>query len=176
MDHRECNKLLEALASGTLSGKPEGEVQQHLASCSSCREELRLIRLARGVVQAACTVDEPPVPSPWFAGKVLQLIAQREVEPRGLWDPLAWIAARAIPLVATLAILLGILAYSELGSLTKMAINEEDPLQSAYVEPSSNWSYEVLASEAAAPPAMESTNKALHPLSGPSASPKESSQ
>jgi anti-sigma factor RsiW len=171
MDHRECRKLLEAMGTGTLPQSLSSETRQHLASCPNCREELRLVRLTRGVVQAACSGAEQPLPSPWFASKVLQRIEQRQIKSLGLWDPLAWIAARAIPLIATLAILLGILAYSELGTMSNMAA--ENPLLNSYIEPSSNWSYEVLATEAETLPALESIDNSLQQPSVPAASQKE---
>jgi anti-sigma factor RsiW len=145
MGHQKYKKCLEEYVAGTLPPGLRGETDQHLSSCPQCQKQLRLIRLTSGITKASFADGEEPLPSPWFAQKVLRSIEQQEKQSLALWNPLAWIAARAIPLIATLAILLGIIAYSEIGALSQLSA--ENPLLSSFNEPSANWSNEVLATD-----------------------------
>src|SRR5207302_3319589 len=96
--------LLAGLVDGTLTAAERAEVDAHLATCSSCREEVGLAAAARRALR-----DLPEVEAPLGVGRAADLEARRSAGrvQGGGWRRRAGAAmavAAAVALVAGLAV------------------------------------------------------------------------
>lgn len=106
MTHPEV--LLAGYVDGTLEGQERAVVDAHLASCTTCREE---VELARAAVAALATLEEVPVPL-GVTGPVLAEAGRRFERRRAVtWRRIQWAAgsaaAAALVLVVALNLNLG---------------------------------------------------------------------
>ena len=138
MEHRQLKVLLEEYADGTLSSEIHQKVGQHLALCQECKERLQLIRLTHGITTTARLVASP-TPAPGFSRQVLQAIAQQR-DNYLFWRPLRVVALRAIPVMAILALILGVFAYMQMTAL-QPPTSETLQLES-YLDLPTNWGQE----------------------------------
>jgi anti-sigma factor RsiW len=84
----DIRDLLPDLARGALSGPSLATVEEHLATCASCRAELRLLRNALAALGGAPSVDAGRI-----AAAVVRSRAARQI-PRGrIWLAAASVAA-----------------------------------------------------------------------------------
>ena len=91
----DMRDLLPDLARGALSGPKLVAVEQHLASCASCRAELELVRRAQALLGAA-----PPVDASRIAAAVVRSRAVRRTTTRRVW-----LAAASVVAIAGAALL-----------------------------------------------------------------------
>ena len=85
----EMRDLLPDLARGALAGPELAAVDQHLASCAACRDELALVRSARAVLSAAA----PPVDVSRIATALVQSRVVRRHSTRRVWLAAASVVA-----------------------------------------------------------------------------------
>ena len=104
--------------------------QQHLRSCSRCREEYQQVQFLREIAASAPTIDAPP----FFASRVAQIAI---AGTRSFWDLFDRMARRMAPLFASLVLVTAFLLYSqqqrpvdqpEVDSLAWLAGLEEVPV------------------------------------------------
>ena len=138
MEHRQLKGLIEEYCEGTLSPEVYPKVTQHLAQCHECKQHLRLIRLTQGITAASKGIA-PPFPAPGFSRQVLQAVAQQR-DNYLFWRPLRLVALRAIPVMAILALILGVFAYTQMTAL-QPPMSETLQLES-YLDLPTNWGQE----------------------------------
>jgi len=81
--------------------------------------------------------DEGPIPAPGFSRNVITEVRKQEY----LWRPLRLIAIRAIPVMALLAVILGVLAYEQASSLF-LKETAETALVDTYADLPTTWGQE----------------------------------
>lgn len=84
----EMRDLLPDLARGALAGPELAAVEQHLASCAACRDELALVRSAQAALSAT-----PPVDVSRIAAAVAQARVVRRHSTRRVWLAAASVVA-----------------------------------------------------------------------------------
>ena len=137
MSHRKFLSLLEEYADRShLDVKAKNDLEEHLRSCEECRNELSLIDWARRIVLLA-QLEEGPLPAPSFSRKVIVEVNNQDY----LWRPLRLIAMRAIPVMALLAVILGVLAYQQASSLFRHQ-TPESALVETYADLPVSWGQE----------------------------------
>ena len=140
MSHQNLKGWLEDYAENSLSAEMTQDLEQHLAMCRDCQEQLRTIRLTANVLRAS-RLDEAPVPAAGFVRSVFLAIEQQR-ENYFFWNPLRLVALKAVPVMAVLAVALAFFAYTEMSSdLTAQQLTEE-PLLETSLELSSKWGQE----------------------------------
>jgi len=108
--------------------------------CRDCQEQLRTIRLTANILRAS-GLDEAPAPAAGFARSVFLAIEQQR-ENYFFWSPLRLVALRAVPVMAVLAVVLGVLAYTQISSELNAQQLSEEPLLETSLELSSKWGQE----------------------------------
>ena len=137
MSHRKFQSLLEEYADKSLSDtKSSRELEEHLRSCAECRDQLSLIEWTRGIIRTA-QPEEGPLPAPGFSRAVINEVKKQDY----LWRPLRLIAMRAIPVMALLAVILGVLAYQQASSLLDQQ-TPESALVDTYADLPTTWGQE----------------------------------
>jgi len=76
MSHQNLKGWLEDYAENSLSAEMTQDLEQHLAMCRDCQEQLRTIRLTANVLRAS-RLDQGPVPAAGFARSVFLMIEQQ---------------------------------------------------------------------------------------------------
>jgi len=140
MSHQNLKGWLEDYAENSLSAEMTQDLEQHLAMCCDCQEQLRTIRLTANVLRAS-RLDEGPVPAAGFARSVFLTIEQQR-ENYFFWSPLRLMALKAVPVMALLAVALGFFAYTEISSDLNAQQLTEEPLLETSLELSSKWGQE----------------------------------
>lgn len=140
MSHQNLKGWLEDYAENSLSAEMAQDIEQHLALCSECQEQLRTIRLTANILRAS-TLDEAPVPAAGFSRSVSLAIEQQR-EQYFLWSPLRLMALKTVPIMAVLAMALGFFAYAEISSDLQARQPAEEPLLETSLELSSLWGQE----------------------------------
>jgi predicted anti-sigma-YlaC factor YlaD len=140
MSHQNLKGWLEDYAANSLSGETTQDLEQHLAMCRDCQEQLRTIRLTANILRAS-RLDEAPVPAAGFSRSVFLAIEQQR-ENYFFWSPLRLVALRAVPVMAVLAVALGVFAYTEISSGLNAQQPTEEPLFETSLELSSKWGQE----------------------------------
>jgi len=140
MSHQNLKGWLEEYAENSLSAEMTQDLEQHLAMCRDCQQQLRTIRLTANILRAS-RLDEGPVPGPGFARSVALAIEQQQ-ESYFFWSPLRIMALRAVPVMALLAVALGIFAYTEISSGLNAQQLTQEPLLETSLELSSKWGQE----------------------------------
>jgi anti-sigma factor RsiW len=116
LSHQECWELLPWHANGTLEPEEAGRVDEHLAACAICREELRACRELAASLPGA---EADPEPEPGLARVIARIDAEpaagRRPRPDRRWRAL-W-AATPRPVRATLAAQAAALGALALGGL-----------------------------------------------------------
>ena len=87
MSHQNLKGWLEEYAENSLSAEMTQDLEQHLAMCRDCQDQLRTIRLTANILRAS-RLDEGPVPAAGFARSVFLAIEQQR-ENYFFWSPLA---------------------------------------------------------------------------------------
>jgi Putative zinc-finger len=140
MSHQNLKGWLEEYAENRLPSEIAQDLEQHLAICRDCQDQLKTIRLTRGIVRAS-RLEQPPVPASGFGRAVWQTIEQQR-ELYSFWNPLRRIAFRSIPAMAALAIVIGMFAYFEISSTLNARQLPDEPLLETSLELSSQWGQE----------------------------------
>ncbi|HEU0005730.1 MAG TPA: zf-HC2 domain-containing protein [Terriglobia bacterium] len=140
MSHQNLKGWLEDYAENSLSAEMTQDLEQHLAMCRDCQEQLRTIRLTANVLRAS-RLDKGPVPAAGFARSVFLTIEQQR-ENYFFWSPLRLMALKAVPVMAVLAVALGFFAYTEMSSDLSAQQLTEEPLLETSLELSSKWGQE----------------------------------
>jgi putative zinc finger protein len=140
MSHQNLKGWLEEYAENSLSAEMTQDLEQHLAMCRDCQQQLRAIRLTANILRAS-RLDEGPVPGAGFARSVALAIEQQQ-ESYFFWSPLRIMALKAVPVMAVLAVALGIFAYTEISSGLNAQQLTEEPLLETSLELSSKWGQE----------------------------------
>jgi predicted anti-sigma-YlaC factor YlaD len=96
----EVRDLLPDLARGALSGQSLVAVEQHLATCASCRAELALVQKAGRLLGAA-----PAVNTARIADAVVRAKARRRAPAMSPASRKAWLLAASVAAVAAAAAL-----------------------------------------------------------------------
>jgi anti-sigma factor RsiW len=91
----DMRDLLPDLARGALSGSSLVAVEQHLATCASCRAELALVQSAQRVLGVA-----PPVNTARIAAAVRRAGAHRRVRDASMPQRRVWLLAASVAAVA----------------------------------------------------------------------------
>lgn len=141
MSHQSLKGWLEEYVEDRLPAEVAQDLEQHLAICRTCQEQLKTIRLTRGIVRAS-RLGDVPLPAPGFAKYVWQAIEQQR-ETYSFWSPLRLVALKFIPAMAVLALAIGLFAYFEISSSLSAQNLPEEPLLESSLELSSNWGGEV---------------------------------
>ena len=140
MSHQNLKGWLEDYAENSLSAEMTQDLEQHLAMCRDCQEQLRTIRLTANILRAS-NLDEAPAPAAGFARSVFLAIEQQR-ESYFFWSPLRLVALRAVPVMAVLAVALGVFAYTQISSELNAQQLSEEPLLETSLELSSKWGQE----------------------------------
>jgi hypothetical protein len=140
MSHQNLKGWLEDYAENSLSAEMTQDLEQHLAMCRDCQEQLRNIRLTANILLAS-SLDEAPAPTAGFARSVFLAIEQQR-ENYFFWSPLRLVALRAVPFMAVLAVALGVFAYTQISSELSAQQLAEEPLLETSLELSSKWGQE----------------------------------
>jgi hypothetical protein len=140
MSHQNLKGWLEEYAENSLSAEMTQDLEQHLAMCRDCQQQLRAIRLTANILRAS-RLDEGPVPGAGFARSVA-LAIEHQQESYFFWSPLRIMALKAVPVMAVLAVALGIFAYTEISSGLNAQQLTEEPLLETSLELSSKWGQE----------------------------------
>jgi Putative zinc-finger len=140
MSHQNLKGWLEEYAENSLSAEMTQDLEQHLAMCRDCQDQLRTIRLTANILRAS-RLDEGPVPVAGFARSVFFAIEQQR-ENYFFWSPLRLVALKAVPVMTLLALALGILAYTQISSELNAQQLTEEPLLETSLELSSKWGQE----------------------------------
>jgi len=143
MSHQNLKGWLEEYAENSLSAEMTQDLEQHLAMCRDCQEQLRTIRLTANILRAS-SLAEAPAPAAGFALSVFLAIEQQR-ENYFFWSPLRLVALKAVPLMTVLAIALGFLAYTQITSELNAQQLTEEPLLETSLELSSKWGQEAAA-------------------------------
>ena len=96
MSHQNLKGWLEDYAENSLSAEMTQDLEQHLAMCRDCQEQLRTIRLTANILRAS-RLDDAPIPAPGFVRSVFLAIEQQR-ENYFFWSPLRLVALRLCPL------------------------------------------------------------------------------
>ena len=140
MSHRKMQFLLEEYVDQCLpSGAVRRQVEDHLKACSQCRDHLSTIYWTRGIIRGA-QLEGEVVPSAGFSRVVIQEI-ERQKGANLLWWPLRLVALQAIPVMALLAVILGVFAYQQVNSLPQRQVTQL-PGMETYAGLLSNWGQE----------------------------------
>lgn len=140
MSHQNLKGWLEDYAENSLSAEMTQDLEQHLAMCRDCQEQLRTIRLTANILRASW-LDEAPAPAAGFSRSIFLAIEQQR-ENYLFWSPLRLVALKAVPVMAVLAVALGIFAYTEISSDLNAQQPAEEPLLETSLELSSKWGQE----------------------------------
>ena len=140
MSHQNLKGWLEDYAENSLSTEMTQDVEQHLALCRDCQEHLRTIRLTANILRTS-SLDGGPVPAAGFSRAVLLAIEQQR-ENYFFWSPLRLVALKAVPVMAVLAVALGVFAYTQISSELNAQQLREEPLLETSLELSSKWGQE----------------------------------
>lgn len=140
MSHQNLKGWLEDYAETGLPTELAQDLEQHLALCRDCQEQLRTIRLTGNIVRAS-KLNDGPMPAAGFARSVSQSIEQQR-ENYFFWGPLRLVALKAVPVMAVLAVALGLFAYTEISSELNAQQLPEEPLLESSLELSSKWGQE----------------------------------
>jgi hypothetical protein len=140
MSHQNLKGWLEDYAENSLSAEMTQDLEQHLAMCRDCQEQLRTIRLTANILRAS-SLDGVPAPAGGFARSVLLAIEQQR-ENYFFWSPLRLVALKAVPVMAVLAVALGVFAYTQISSELNAQQLTEEPLLETSLELSSKWGQE----------------------------------
>ena len=131
-----CKKIKKQLLLFLDNELPEAqhqEIQHHLAGCSTCSDHLKKVASIWERPIAIATLE----PSPWLWTRIAaQLSASKNRSDRlaGFWES---ITSYAVPVAATVIILIGILAGTYLGTLPKASepnLSGQEPLLAAKTE------------------------------------------
>ena len=87
MEHLEAVELLEAYHDGALAAARRSGVEEHLAACATCREEL----LAWRRLAAAFLPPASAAPSAAFVARVMAALPAQEEEAAVSYAPPAWL-------------------------------------------------------------------------------------
>jgi anti-sigma factor RsiW len=140
----EMRDLLPELARGALTGPSLVAVEQHLASCASCRAELALVRNAQAVLSATPSIDASRIAAAVVRSSSIRRNATTTVaETRrrrawSLWTPSrrVWLAAASIVAVAGATVLATNIAREpDLADLPPVVIHTEEPAAPAPIAP-----------------------------------------
>lgn len=160
MNHRRIKDWIEEYVDHTLSPEKTLEIEQHLEDCPECRKQVSLTRLTREIILAS-RLEEECARSPRFVHSVLAAIEQQR-QTYLFWSPVRLLALRAIPLMALLAFILCVLAYTQLVPALS-ARGSELSYAESYLDLSPTWDQErLMFSNVAA----QDSEKALSPLKG----------
>jgi hypothetical protein len=140
MSHQNLKGWLEEYAENSLSAEMTQDLEQHLAMCRNCQDQLRTIRLTANILRAS-RLDEGPVPAAGFARSVFLAIEQQR-ENYSFWSPLRLVALKAVPVMTLIALALGIFAYTQISSELNAQQLREEPLLETSLELSSKWGQE----------------------------------
>ena len=140
MSHQNLKGWLEEYAENSLSAEMTQDLEQHLAMCRDCQDQLRTIRLTANILRAS-RLDEGPVPAAGFARSVFLAIEQQR-ENYSFWSPLRLVALKAVPVMTLIALALGIFAYTQISSELNAQQLTEEPLLETSLELSSKWGQE----------------------------------
>ena len=140
MSHQNLKGWLEDYAENSLSAEMTQDLEQHLAMCRDCQEQLRTIRLTANILRAS-SLDGAPAPAGGFARSVLLAVEQQR-ENYFFWSPLRLVALKAVPVMAVLAVALGVFAYTQISSELNAQQLTEEPLLETSLELSSKWGQE----------------------------------
>jgi hypothetical protein len=140
MSHQNLKGWLEEYAENSLSAEMTQDLEQHLAMCRDCQDQLRTIRLTANILRAS-RLDEGPVPAAGFARSVFLAIEQQR-ENYSFWSPLRLVALKAVPVMTLIALALGIFAYTQISSELNAQQLREEPLLETSLELSSKWGQE----------------------------------
>ncbi len=141
MTHQQLRDRLEEFAENQLPAEAHRELKQHLEGCRECQDRLKTLRLAQGIVLAA-KLENGPSPASTFVPSVLQAIEQQK-DSYFFWSPLRLVAARAVPVMALMALILGCVAYMEMSSTLNAQETPRQPLLESSLGLSSNWGQDV---------------------------------
>ena len=130
MSHQNLKGWLEDYAENSLSAEMTQDLEQHLAMCRDCQEQLRTIRLTANILRAS------------GLGRSVFLAIEQQRENYFFWSPLRLVALRAVPVMAVLAVVLGVLAYTQISSELNAQQLSEEPLLETSLELSSKWGQE----------------------------------
>jgi hypothetical protein len=140
MSHQNLKGWLEEYAENSLSAEMTQDLEQHLAMCRDCQDQLRTIRLTANILRGS-RLDEGPVPAAGFARSVFLAIEQQR-ENYSFWSPLRLVALKAVPVMTLIALALGIFAYTQISSELNAQQLREEPLLETSLELSSKWGQE----------------------------------
>jgi hypothetical protein len=96
---------LEALAAGELAGARAQEIEQHVAGCAACRDELGWLRAEAELMQRRRAAQPPLRPELWQ--RITQRLGERVAQPQRpsrwqRWVPSSMVAAAAAALLLVL--------------------------------------------------------------------------
>jgi|SRR5262245_21300608 len=140
MSHQNLKGWLEDYAENSLSVEMTQDLEQHLAMCRECQEQLRTIRLTGNILRAS-QLDDAPIPAAGFARSVFVAIEQQR-ENYFFWSPLRLVALKTVPVMTLLAVALGVFAYTQISSKLNAQDLTEEPLLETSLELSSKWGQE----------------------------------
>jgi anti-sigma factor RsiW len=167
MNHRHIKDWIEEYVDHTLSLEKVLEIEQHIEDCSECRERVNLTRMTRQFVRTA-RLEGQCAPGPRFVHSVVAAIEQQK-ENYLFWSPVRLLALRAIPLMALLAFILAIVAYSQF--VPALSANGSEPSYvESYLDLSPAWEQEKLLFSNAA-----TAQDSEKPANSPKDQPKEAS-
>ena len=141
MSHQQLQDRLEEYAQNQLSSETLRELEQHVAACRECQDRLEMLRLTRGIVRAA-RLENSPSPAPGFVHSVI-LATQQQKDSYFFWSPLRLVAVRAVPVMALMALILGLIAYVEMSTILNARETPRQPLLESSLGLSSNWGRDV---------------------------------
>jgi hypothetical protein len=118
----EIRDLLPDLARGALSGQSLVAVEQHLATCASCRAELALLQNARRVLGVT-----PAVNTAHIAAAVVRADAPRRMPSISVPSRRAWLLAASVAVIATGVLVTSVMTRSGDSNLPPVAAHVEDP-------------------------------------------------
>ena len=78
--HEEIRSMLSAMAGGDLSKTDQELLEQHLAECQSCRNELSQLQVVVEAVRSTPELEPPP----WLASRIMARV-QEESDSRKSW-------------------------------------------------------------------------------------------
>jgi hypothetical protein len=140
MSHRKMQLLLEEYADQSLlSSSVRRQLEDHLKFCGKCRDQLSTIYWSRGIIRGA-QWEEEISPSVGFSRAVIREIGKQK-DANLLWWPVRLIALQAIPVMALLAVILGIFAYQQVNSLHQRQVTELSGIET-HAGLLSNWGQE----------------------------------
>jgi hypothetical protein len=142
MSH-QFEKWIEEYSEGSLPPAQKQELERHLKQCPGCTQQLNLIRWTRNTIRIGAEEAPELTPSPWFAQRVAARIAQEQLPAFSFWNPMIRMAQQAIPLLAMLALVLGLFAYQQ---IFQVPSNQTDETTlSAYMDPTARWKDDLLS-------------------------------